>query len=152
LLIIIELNYLFTFFSGKGIAMAGGSIGQMLIPLIMQSLFDGFVLRGGLLIYSGVVLQALVAALLLQPSRWHWKLDDPPNVEVELLEKQPETPPTIREVETLSATGKSRPTSWTGNVFIKASADIRRVQQMDGDIVNNYYATYFDHRVNITKM
>ncbi|XP_046646925.1 monocarboxylate transporter 9-like [Daphnia pulicaria] len=118
----------------NGIAMAGGSIGQMLIPLIMQSLFDGFGLRGGLLIYSGVVLQALVAALLLQPSRWHWKLDDTPNVEVELLEKRPETPPVLREVETLSAGGKSRPTSWTGNVMVKASADIRRVQQMDGDI------------------
>lgn len=123
--------------------MAGGSIGQMLIPLIMQSLFDGFGLRGGLLIYSGVVLQALVAALLLQPSRWHWKLDDTPNVEVELLEKRPETPPVLREVETLSAAGKSRPTSWTGNVIVKASADIRRVQQMDGDIVIQFHLQIF---------
>ncbi|XP_046458774.1 uncharacterized protein LOC124205390 [Daphnia pulex] len=65
---------------------------------------------------------------------WHWKLDDTPNVEVELLEKRPETPPVLRKVETLSAVGKSRPTSWTGNVMVKASADIRRVQQMDGDI------------------
>ncbi|KAK4011813.1 uncharacterized protein LOC116921744 [Daphnia magna] len=118
----------------NGITMAGGSIGQMLIPLIMQSLFDGFGLRGGLLIYSAVVLQGLVASLLFQPSRWHWKLDDTPNVEVELLEKQQEPTPLIRDVETLSALSKSRPTSWTGNVFIKASADIRRVQQMDGDI------------------
>ena len=119
--------------------MAGGSIGQMLIPLIMQSLFDGFGLRGGLLIYSGVVLQALVAALLLQPSRWHWKLDDPPNVEaVELLEKRPETPPINKELESLQASsnGKNRPISWTGDVAVnKPSADIRRVQQMDGELV-----------------
>ncbi len=121
----------------KGIAMAGGSIGQMLIPLIMQSLFDSFGLRGGLLIYSGVVLQALVAALLLQPSRWHWKLDDTPNIEVELLEKRPETPPINKELESLqaSASGKNRPISWTGDVLVKPSADIRRVQQMDGDLV-----------------
>lgn len=121
--------------------MAGGSIGQMLVPLIMQSLFDGFGLRGGLLIYSGVVLQALVAALLLQPSRWHWKLDDPPKVEVELLERAPAAPTKMienPEVEHLAANGRNnRPTSWTGNVFIKASADIRRVQQMDGDLVMN---------------
>lgn len=115
--------------------MAGGSIGQMLIPLIMQTLFDGFGLRGGLLIYSAVVLQGLVAALLLQPSRWHWKLDDTPKIEVELLEKQPEPMPLLRDVESLSALGKSRPTSWTGSAFIKPSADIRRVQQMDGDLV-----------------
>ena len=116
--------------------MAGGSIGQMLIPLIMQSLFDGFGLRGGLLIYSGVVLQALVAALLLQPSRWHWKLDDTPKVEVELLEKA--TPVKIlemQEADESSHTGRNRPSSWTPVQFAKASADIRRVQQMDGESV-----------------
>lgn len=115
--------------------MAGGSIGQMLIPLLMQGLFDGYGLRGGLLIYSAVVLQGLVAALLLQPSRWHWKLDDTPKIEEALLEKQCPTPttPTNHELENLAANSKSRPTSWTG--FPKPSADIRRVQQMDGEAV-----------------
>lgn len=120
--------------------MAGGSIGQMLIPLIMQSLFTEFGLQGGLWIYSAVVLQALVAAVLLQPSRWHWKLEDKSSVEVELLEKAPATPTKMIEnpdVESLSATGNKRPTSWTGAAFVKASADIRRVQQMDGDLVIN---------------
>jgi hypothetical protein len=46
-------------------------------------------------------------------------------------------------VETLSAGGKSRPTSWTGNVMVKASADIRRVQQMDGDIVIQFHLQIF---------
>lgn len=120
-----------------GVAMAGGSIGQMLVPIIMQSLFAGFGLRGGLLVYSGVVLQGLVASLLLQPSRWHWKLDDTPKVEVELLEKgAPQTKILeMQEAENSSQTGRNRPSSWTPNQFVKASADIRRVQQLDDDLV-----------------
>lgn len=115
--------------------MAGGSVGQMLVPLVMQSLFEGFGLRGGLLIYSAVVLQALVAAMLFQPSRWHYKLEAPASsAEVELLEKAPPKPlghsPRISEV---IDSRNSRANSWTPDMF--KPADLRRVRQMGEEVM-----------------
>ena len=115
--------------------MAGGSVGQMLIPLVMQSLFDGFGLRGGLLIYSGVVLQALVAAMLFQPSRWHYKLAGPASAaEVELLEKA--APKGVGQTPRLSNVqameGRDRASSWTPDMM--KPVDVRRVRQLDGQV------------------
>ena len=67
----------------NGITMAGGSIGQMAVPLLIQYLLNQYGLRGALLIMSGVVLQGVVAAVLFQPSRWHWTLPSTQRVTVE---------------------------------------------------------------------
>lgn len=108
--------------------MAGGSVGQMLIPLVMQGLFDSYGLRGGLLIYSAVVLQGLVAAALFQPSRWHWKLAPTNPISVE------ETPQVENKLPIDAPTVKitlERSTSWTGDVKPPpASPDLRRVHQL----------------------
>lgn len=110
--------------------MAGGSVGQMLVPLVMQSLFEGFGLRGGLLVYSGVVLHALVAATLFQPSRWHYKLASPASgAEVELLEK---ATPRLSEVQ--AADARDRASSWTPDMF--KPADVRRVRQLGGEVLH----------------
>lgn len=116
--------------------MAGGSVGQMLIPLVMQSLFESFGLRGGLLLYSAVVLQALVAATLFQPSRWHYQLSrQATSAETELLEKAPPSKcmghsPRISEVQ--QENGRDRSNSWAHEAL--KPADLRRVRQMAGDV------------------
>ena len=60
----------------NGLTMAGGSVGQMAIPLLLQLFLQDYGIRGGLLLYSGLVLNGVIAAVLLQPSRWHWTLCD----------------------------------------------------------------------------
>lgn len=115
--------------------MAGGSVGQMLIPLVMQGLFDSYGLRGGLLIYSAVVLQSLVAAALFQPSRWHWKLAPPqPIAEATAhVENGQQKPTAVPELE--GTKGQKvileRSSSWTGHQPpAPSSPDLRRVHQL----------------------
>lgn len=114
--------------------MAGGSVGQMVIPLLIQGLFQGYGMRGGMLIYSAIVLQSFVACALFQPSRWHWKLASPPPAEqMELLEKKVETPPNalpphvVNEVAEKDA--RARSNSWTAPNIAKHEA--RRLQRMN---------------------
>jgi len=119
----------------KGITMAGGSVGQMLIPLVMQGLFDSYGLRGGLLIYSAVVLQSLVAAALFQPSRWHWKLAPPqPTAEATAhVENGQQKPTAVPELEGTKGPKiiLERSTSWTGHQPpAPSSPDLRRVHQL----------------------
>ena len=122
-----------------GLMMAGGSVGQMLIPLIIQGLFQGFGMRGGMLIYSAVVLQSFVACALFQPSRWHWKRANPaPAQELEELEKNggTDTPPHPNAlpqhvVDDVAAEqgGRGRANSWTPEIASGKPLLDKRVQR-----------------------
>ena len=54
-----------------GIAAAGGSFGQLIIPLIIRFLLDQYGYQGCMLIYSGIVLNGVVAGALLRPQSFY---------------------------------------------------------------------------------
>ena len=51
----------------NGLAMVGSSIGQLCLPYVMTYFIDEFGYRGAMLLYTGVCLQAIPAAMLLRP-------------------------------------------------------------------------------------
>jgi len=57
-----------------GIVWAGASVGQMAVPLLIQYLLNGYGMRGGLLLFSAVLLNGIVGAMVYQPARWHYVL------------------------------------------------------------------------------
>nr|XP_054759614.1 monocarboxylate transporter 12-like [Lytechinus pictus] len=57
------------FSRANGIALAGGSIGMMLFPPLLQLCIDQFGWRGAMLILSGMQLHIFIAALVFRPPR-----------------------------------------------------------------------------------
>ncbi|KAK2157348.1 hypothetical protein LSH36_193g08042 [Paralvinella palmiformis] len=57
--------------TAMGFVMAGGSVGQLVIPILLQYLLDELSFYGCCLIYSGITLNALVAATLLRPPSFY---------------------------------------------------------------------------------
>ena len=55
----------------NGIAVAGASVGQLLIPLLMNFLIKNYDVSGALVIYAAVHLNGLVAAMLLRPPHFY---------------------------------------------------------------------------------
>ena len=51
----------------SGIAVAGGSVGQLLIPLVLRKLIDEYTWRGALLIFSALILHVVAGAMLFRP-------------------------------------------------------------------------------------
>ncbi|KAK2140569.1 hypothetical protein LSH36_1308g00014 [Paralvinella palmiformis] len=54
-----------------GIAAAGGSFGQLVVPLIIRFLLDHYGYQGCMLIYSGIVLNGVVGGALLRPQSFY---------------------------------------------------------------------------------
>ena len=57
----------------NGLAMAGGSMGQLCIPQIVRLLTDMFTFRGALMIYAGLILNTIVGASLFRPFSFYTK-------------------------------------------------------------------------------
>ena len=51
----------------NGLAMVGSSIGQLCLPYVMTYFIDEFGFKGAMLLYTGVCLQSIPAAMLLRP-------------------------------------------------------------------------------------
>lgn len=56
-----------------GIAMSITGLGPILMPLLVSFLMDSYGVHGSGLILSALTLHSVVAALLLQPIKWHKK-------------------------------------------------------------------------------
>jgi len=56
-----------------GFAMTAMGLGPVFIPLVISKLMDIYGVTGTSLILGGLSLHSLVAALLLQPVKWHMK-------------------------------------------------------------------------------
>lgn len=54
-----------------GVAMSITGVGPIVMPLVTSSLMSAYGIRGAGMILSALSLHALVAALLLQPVKWH---------------------------------------------------------------------------------
>ncbi|XP_041467900.1 monocarboxylate transporter 12-like [Lytechinus variegatus] len=72
------------FSRANGIALAGGSIGMMLFPPLLQLCIDQFGWRGAMLILSGMQLHIFIAALIFRPPR-----------EIRTTENQSKTKPSV---------------------------------------------------------
>jgi len=51
----------------NGFTMAGGSLGQLIIPLLLNHWLKTYALRGTLLLYAGLFLHGLIAGALMRP-------------------------------------------------------------------------------------
>ena len=55
----------------NGITVAGSSVGQLVIPLIMTFLINEYTLQGALIIYAAFHLNGLVAGMLMRPPQFY---------------------------------------------------------------------------------
>ena len=70
----------------NGLATAGGSFGQLVIPILIRFLLDNFRFQGGMLIFSAIFLHIIPAALLLRPLSFYNKKKSPTSTRRPLLE------------------------------------------------------------------
>ena len=59
--------------AAMAIVLAGVSVGQLSVPLILRVLLDNFGFRGAILIFGGMLANCCVAALCFHPVEWHQK-------------------------------------------------------------------------------
>lgn len=57
----------------NGITMAGGSLGQLIIPLLLNHWLKTYALRGTLLLYAGLFLHGLIAGALMRPVAFYMR-------------------------------------------------------------------------------
>lgn len=57
--------------AASGLAVAGGSIGQLALPHFINFVSERYAFRGALLMYSGIMLHALPATMLLRPPAFY---------------------------------------------------------------------------------
>lgn len=55
----------------NGLALSGASVGQLVIPVMMNYLIDTYTVWGALLIFSAFLLHGLVAAMLMTPPSFY---------------------------------------------------------------------------------
>ncbi|XP_065556439.1 monocarboxylate transporter 1-like isoform X2 [Artemia franciscana] len=60
----------------NGIMLAGASIGQMIVPILLQIFLLEYGVSGTMLLLSGIAMQGIIAGALFQPSRWHLRYPD----------------------------------------------------------------------------
>lgn len=71
----------------NGCALAGGSMGQLLIPQLFRLLTDTYSFRGALLIYSSLILHSVVGASLFRPFSFYTKRNNKPTAFVTATEE-----------------------------------------------------------------
>lgn len=71
-----------------GFGMTAMGLGPVFMPLVISKLMDTYGVTGTALILGGLSLHSLVAALLLQPVKWHMKQKEVP---LEAIESADET-------------------------------------------------------------
>ncbi|KAK6179052.1 hypothetical protein SNE40_011498 [Patella caerulea] len=54
-----------------GVAIAGGSVGQFIMPPIVRLLFDNYGLRGGLLLIGGIMFQCAITSSVMRPTSYY---------------------------------------------------------------------------------
>lgn len=57
----------------NGLSMLGASMGFMSLPLLLSYMMEQYSFQGTFLLWSGVVLQGVIGAVLFQPVKWHLK-------------------------------------------------------------------------------
>lgn len=57
--------------AASGLAVAGGSIGQLALPYFINYVSERYAFRGALLLYSGIMLHAIPATMLLRPPAFY---------------------------------------------------------------------------------
>lgn len=60
----------------NGLAVAGGSLGQVVIPFLFVSFVNTFNFQGGTMLYAALALHAIPAAMLLRPLKGRQKVAD----------------------------------------------------------------------------
>jgi hypothetical protein len=73
-----------------GLSWTCTALGPIVFPHIVTVLLPHFGVQGTVLIFSGIAMNAICCALLLQPVRWHTKKPTTDNPEDNLIEQQPE--------------------------------------------------------------
>lgn len=73
--------------AANALSMLGASLGFMVMPPLVRFLANTYGHRGALLLWSAILLHALVGAALYQPVEWHLKLN--PLANVRLVEARP---------------------------------------------------------------
>ncbi|XP_058063307.1 uncharacterized protein LOC131213308 [Anopheles bellator] len=84
----VALNHYFAKKRGQavGLSMAGTALGMLILPQLVRILLELYGFRGAVLILSGLALNAVLGAMLLQPAKWHMKEEE---VDIEMVEKAP---------------------------------------------------------------
>jgi hypothetical protein len=73
-----------------GLAVTVTGFGPILIPQLIRLLMQFYTAEGVTLIFGGICAHVFIAATLLQPVKWHMKVDEtvpPPEEQVDLLDK-----------------------------------------------------------------
>lgn len=60
----------------NALTVAGGSLGQVVIPFLLVSFVNTFNFQGGIMLYAALTLHAIPAALLLRPLQGRQKVED----------------------------------------------------------------------------
>ncbi|KAL5004576.1 hypothetical protein ScPMuIL_018032 [Solemya velum] len=107
----------------NGLVMSGGSLGSLLLPILLQYLFDEYGLEGTFIIVAGITLNNFVVAALLRPTSFYQNIKTEEECEGEsmLMKTQKKVNGThaISEVETnpfLGSNKKLSDTEKTGSV------------------------------------
>lgn len=100
----LALNSFFTTKLNKasGVAMTLAGFGPILYPPLINCLLHGYGVNGCTLIIGAVAMHMLVAAMLLQPLKWHLIKD--PSDQLQL--KEPHFPAILPNVSTFLSIGK----------------------------------------------
>lgn len=84
--------------------MAGTALGMLVMPQLVKILLEAYEFQGAILLLSGIALNSLVGAMLLQPVKWHMK-DEEVDIELEMKEmdtiKETEEEDALPEINTL---------------------------------------------------
>lgn len=101
----------------NGLVMSGGSLGALLLPILLQYLFDEYGLRGSLIIIAGLSLNNLVLAAFLRPTTFYGNKNDCEEI---LLKEEAETSDNVTQ-GLLASPGNEKKILLESNVSVQDS-------------------------------